>query len=261
LFEPVSPLDPGPVAAVDGSHAVLVDNGAVWVAAVRAAATPWPGAPRAEVPVRLVAAAAADGPDQVARAYEAAGLLAPTVRNAEAWAEAHRALAELDAAHAALDALPTGGLLLMDGALHQLPRGPQQAADRLLAQAGTRGVRVLGVAKRSGLLDPADPALAAAPRSAWRLRLADGIHACRLHGAAPHVFRVDGDAADLGRLLPLSRDAVYAGYPYPLALAHNRVAIAQAHARELAAALDARLRSAGALRAIADFHEVLDRNT
>src|SRR5687768_11619612 len=32
-----------PVLAVDGSHAVLADNGAVWVVAHRASALAWPG--------------------------------------------------------------------------------------------------------------------------------------------------------------------------------------------------------------------------
>jgi hypothetical protein len=257
--EPIAPCEPGAVAAVDGSSAVLVDNGTVWAVAVRAAAVHWPGADRAEVPVLFHAALASEGADQAARAYAAAGLEAPRVHGAEGYAEAYRTLAELDTARAAIDALPPGGLLLVDGALHQLPRHAQAVADRILALAAARQVAVLGVAKRSGLVPPGLDG----PRSPWRVPLAQGIQVCRLHGASRHRFRIDGDAGALGRLLPLSRDAVYAGYPYPLALAHNRVAITEAHARELGASLEARLRRAGgaaAARLVVDFHAVLDGN-
>ena len=136
------------MAAVDGSHALLVDNGAVWVAAVRAAAVQWPGPP-VDVPMSVHATLAEQAQQGVDAAYHERGLDPPPVRSADGWVEALRALAESDAADAALRALPEGSLLLLDGALERLPKAPAQLVDRLLEQAARRGIALVGVAKRS----------------------------------------------------------------------------------------------------------------
>ena len=89
-------------------------------------------------------------------------------------------------------------------------------------------------------------------------------HVAQLHPRAAHAFRVDvTEEAALADLLPLSRDAVYTGYPYPLALAHNAVAISQRQTRNLLARLGDEVRKQGgegAWELLADFHAILDSN-
>ncbi|HET6398214.1 MAG TPA: hypothetical protein VFH47_01510, partial [Candidatus Thermoplasmatota archaeon] len=123
---------PCPAVAVDGSHAVLHDNGRLWVVAYRAAAVPSAG--RLPTVQPEVAVAASD--EAAAIVALAWGDGAPErVRTAESFAEALCAAAECRAALAAMQpadppALPTRGarpLLLVDGALH----GLAPPADRL----------------------------------------------------------------------------------------------------------------------------------
>lgn len=260
------------VAAVDGSHAVLVDNGAVWVIAIRATAVHWPGTPL-DVPMEVTAA----GPDEAARildqAYARHGLEAPQVHGAEGFAEALRRLREFEAVLEGMDAMPPGGLMLIDGALERLPKHATDLVERILEGAARRRVDVAAVAKKSRLDQdgiPLVPALRAAARKGspptWSVPVAGHsmAHVALLHPRAQHAFRVDAtDEAILGDLLPLSRDAVYTGYPYPLALAHNAVAISRAQARNLLARLGDEVRRQGGESAwdlMVDFHDVLDSN-
>ncbi|HEX2065811.1 MAG TPA: hypothetical protein VHI93_03265, partial [Candidatus Thermoplasmatota archaeon] len=199
-------------------------------------------------------------------AYLAHGLDPPRAATATAWAEAWRALREFEAAQRAIANAPPGGMVLLDGALRGLPAGPQGMADHLAALAEGHGVHLLGVAKRSALdRDGASvPHLhATGPAGPWRVEVAPGVHVAKLHSRAPHAFRIDAaEPGLLGALLPLSRDAAYPGYPYPLAVAHNRVALTAGAVVDLKGRLAAAARSAGgaaAARLLADFHEVLDR--
>ena len=264
--------EPTPVVAVDGSHAVLVDNGAAWVVAHRVAAVAWPaasgapgpGSPRAPrvAPVPVVTATA---PADVAR--HLGDLPGPLPRGADAFAAALRARAEADALLSAIEAAPAGALVLADGALRGLPDEAQSAADAARAAARRRGVALVGVAKRSGL-ERGGVALApllhaAGPPGAWAVPVDDGVWVARLHAGAAQAFRVDADhLADVARLVPLARDAAYLGYPYPLAKAHNAVALTAAEVGELKAGLERALRrtGGGALATARDFHDVLDRN-
>ncbi|MEA3202871.1 MAG: NurA domain [Thermoplasmata archaeon] len=261
-FIPLGSAQPGPVAAVDGSHAVLADTGAVWVVATRAAAIRWPG-PQAEVQPELHAAPVDEAQDQASAAYIAQGLDPPRVATAVAWAEAWRALRELAAARHAIATAPPGSLVLVDGALTGLPPGPQQMADQLRALATGHGIQLVGVAKRSALHDVAS-LHAAGPSGPWRVEVEPGVHVAKLHSLAPHAFRVDAqDPAAIDALVPLARDAVYVGYPYPLAVAHNQVALTGGAVAELKARLAMAARAEGgpaAVRLLADFHETLDRN-
>ncbi|MFO1535583.1 MAG: DNA double-strand break repair nuclease NurA [Thermoplasmatota archaeon] len=267
VFHPLAAQEPGPVAAVDGSHAVLVDNGSVWVVATRAAAVVWPG-PTREAEPELHAAKAQDAQDAVSAAYLSFGLEPPRTATATAWAEAWRALRELEACQRAIATAPPGGLVLLDGALSGLPPGPQEMADRLRKAAEGHGVRLVGVAKRSALerggLALVPHLHATGPAGPWRVEAEPGVHVAKLHSQAPHAFRVDAqDLAWLGALLPLCRDAVYVGYPYPLAVAHNRAALTGGVVAELKARLALAARAEGGVAAahlLADFHEVLDRN-
>jgi hypothetical protein len=263
-FRALAPLEPGPVAAVDGSHAVVADTGAAWVAAVRAQAVAWPARPAPPAPLRLHATVAAEAQGQLDAAYGAVGAEAPRASSASAWAEALRALAEHEAALAAATGLPAGGLLLLDGAATGLPPGPQALADAVVERAAARGVTVLGVAKRSGVADAAGPVVARlarlGPASCWLAEPAPGLRVARLHARSRHAFRVDGPAEAVGRLLPLCRDAVYLGYPWPLARAHNEVAVTAREAMAAREAVAAEAARQGWPGLLADFHEVLDLN-
>jgi len=266
-FEPLQPSEPGPVVAVDGSHAVLVDNGSTWVVAYRATAVAWPGPAPLPVEPEVVGATPEEAQGLLDRAYAAWGLEPPRVAGADSFAAALRALAEAQAAVQAAGSLPRGGLLLVDGALLGLPPAAQALADRILNAGRLHGVRVVGIAKRSGISRDGTalvPALSRlGPAGAWAVEVEPGVFVARLHPSSPFAFRVDGSRADLGRLLPLSRDAVYVGYPYPLAVAHNAVALTAGTVSDLKERLRtaaARLGGAEAVARLADFHETLDRN-
>lgn len=255
---------PGAVAAVDGSHAVLVDNGPVWVVATRAMALHWPGAalPR---PPRIHATLASEAAGDLERAYAVHGLEAPRISGADGYATALRDLDEMAAAKDAARALGPGGLLLLDGAMQDLPAVPQAMAERILEAAARHGCEVAAVSKRSSRSEdgvPLVPAIARAgraslPGQAWHTEVGAG-HVALLHPRASHAFRIDVTADVWGRLAGLADDAVYIGYPYPLAKVHNAVTITARHARSLQERL---VREAGpAARVLADFHHVLDRN-
>src|SRR5688572_9315563 len=80
----VAPKPPRCIA-VDGSSAVLVDNGAAWVVAVRAVAVAWPGPARPEPAPQVVATLPAEAQAAVDAAYAKAGLESPAVRSADAF--------------------------------------------------------------------------------------------------------------------------------------------------------------------------------
>lgn len=256
----IEPRDPPPCAAVDGSHAVVIDTGAVWVVATRAAIAT---EQRADPPLRIHATLAIDAQDDIDRRFAERGLTPPPVRGADAYATALRSLEELDAATQAVRDLPEGGLLLIDGAITGLPAAAQEIADRILDRATARGIHLVGVSKRSGLADEDGPLLPRLRRSAGPVdrpvstRL-PGCFGAILHPGATHAFRIDGEQSCLPWLAAMSRDAVYIGYPYPLAKAHNAATITHAECRRIRERL---VRDAGPHAwALDDFHAVLDRN-
>lgn len=275
-FRPIPPTadagaaTPPPCVAVDGSSAVLVDNGSAWVVAVRALAIQHPGPPQPEPQPEVVATLPAEAQALVDARYAGRGLPEPAVRSADALADALRSLAEHEAALAAVSGMAAGSLLLVDGSLVGLPPVPAALAAQLAEACRAKGVRLAAVAKRSGLERgsmPLIPALAAqaAARGVhgpWSVEAEPGVHVAKLHGSAQHAFRIDGDATLLPLLAAMSRDAVYTGYPYALAVAHNAVALTGAHVRELRGRLDLELRrrGAGTSEVIRDFHAVLDAN-
>ncbi|MGB1585674.1 MAG: DNA double-strand break repair nuclease NurA [Thermoplasmatota archaeon] len=261
------------VAAVDGSHAVLVDNGAMWVVAVRATAVHWPGQPQ-DVSVEVTAVGPEDADAWLDGQYSRHGLEAPKVRGAEGFAEAVRRLREFEATLQGLEPMPAGALMLIDGALERLPRHATDLMDRILEAAQRRGIRVAAVAKKSRLDADGVPLVMSLKALAkqecnhptWAVPVPghNMAHIAMLHGQANHAFRVDVTDPDiLHDLLPLCRDAVYTGYPYPLALAHNAVAISHAQARNLLDRLGDEVRAQGGEAAwslLGDFHDILDRN-
>ncbi len=239
------------VVAVDGSHAVLVDNGIVWSVAVRAAALAWPG-PRIDPVPHVTTVLANDAEGHLESEYQKRGLDAPRAGTAEAFAEALRALAEADAARAPKDAL-----LLLDGAIEGVP--PKAAA---VWAPVLESRAVLAVSKRSALGDAWVPAYhALGPEGPW---IADvpgmEAHIVKLHARAPFAYRVDGPEEHVEALVPLARDAAYLGYPYPLAKVHHCVAITADIRAQLRERLLAGLRKkVGAkVRLLDDPHAMLD---
>lgn len=262
-FVPLVSKQLAKVAAVDGSNATLVDNGAAWVVAVRADYVLWPGHP-IEKQADIYAAAPEDARDAVAVRYEAHGLPVPNVLSCEQFAEAHRDISEMEAALAALKQLPD--VLLLDGALEHVAKSAQPIADHIKIRAIEAGISVVGVSKRSRLHDGGLPLVTALmqedPGGIWSVAVPDYSDTviAKLHARAPHAFRIDGNPDALVRM---ARDAVYLGYPYPLALAHNHVCITGTEAHQLRAQMVNEVRAkAGptAYKLLEDFHETLDRN-
>lgn len=264
VFDTLQATEAARAVAIDGSSAVIADTGAVWVVAHRAQAVSWPGAPTLQPPVEVTAASPDAATELVARRFADNGLERPRIHGAEGMVEALRDLAEM---RAAVRAIRDGATFVyVDGALEDLPPGPQAMADRVKEAAGDR-CTLVGVAKRSRLASDHGamlPSLSAAgPAGAWSVSLSARTHVARLHARAEHVFRIDAPAEALPAVAGHARDAVYLGYPYPLALAHNTVCITGDEVARIRAALAERLAAEGApgaLGLLEDFHEVLDRN-
>ena len=285
-----APLAPGPppvlIAAVDGSSRTLLDGGTFVVVALRAGRVVVRDAEEVlerEAPLEVRLLEADTFADEWSECYrEATGRLPseqpPDLQAALEWL---RELAETEAALAALEALAIAGapgsLLLLDGALTS-PHAPACDALRLvLDRADAAGVTVAAVAKRSSLTRDGAPVLPAlmrdSPDGCWRTALdCDCLGksgAVRLNPASEWAFRLDVAGGDYGTvaasLVALARDAVYPGYPWPLAQAHNLVLIDG----DLTDALRQALQGAALEQGLApgawdvlfsDYHEVLDRS-
>lgn len=288
-------LAPGPppvlIAAVDGSSRTLLDGGAFVVVALRAGRVVVRDAEEVlerEAPLEVRLLEADTFADEWSERYrEATGRLPaeqpPDLQAALEWL---RELAETEAALAALEVLAIAGapesgapgsLLLLDGALTS-PHAPARDALRLvLDRADAAGVTVAAVAKRSSLARDGAPVLPAlmrdSPDGCWRAPLdCDSLGksgAVRLNPASEWAFRLDVAGGDYGAvaasLVALARDAVYPGYPWPLAQAHNLVIIDG----DLTDALRQALQGAALEQGLApgawdvlfsDYHEVLDRS-
>ncbi len=279
-------MPPALVAAVDGSSRMLLDGGAFAVVALRAGRVVVRDAEEVlerEAPLEVRLLEADTFADEWSECYrEATGRLPseqpPDLQAALEWL---RELAETEAALAALEALAIAGapgsLLLLDGALTS-PHAPARDALRLvLDRADAAGVTVAAVAKRSSLARDGAPVLPAlmrdSPDGCWRTALdCDSLGksgAVRLNPASEWAFRLDVAGGDYGTvaasLVALARDAVYPGYPWPLAQAHNLVLIDG----DLTDALRQALQGAALEQGLApgawdvlfsDYHEVLDRS-
>ena len=279
-------VPPALVAAVDGSSRMLLDGGAFAVVALRAGRVVVRDAEEVlerEAPLEVRLLEADTFADEWSERYrETTGRLPseqpPDLQAALEWL---RELAETEAALAALEALAIAGapgsLLLLDGALTS-PHAPARDALRLvLDRADAAGVTVAAVAKRSSLARDGAPVLPAlmrdSPDGCWRTALdCDSLGksgAVRLNPASEWAFRLDVAGGDYGTvaasLVALARDAVYPGYPWPLAQAHNLVLIDG----DLTDALRQALQGAALEQGLApgawdvlfsDYHEVLDRS-
>lgn len=263
------------LGAVDGGSAMVLEGDGLAVGAVRASALAW----RAHAPWREEAAALEVrllDEDLAAEVAEALPGLAPPEGPA-ALLERWRNARELAAALRLARTLGEGDVLALDGALARRD-WPLSCTEELRAACGPRGVRLTGLCKSSGALLDGRPALLAATRAArgtpepWLAPLPrdrDAVrHAVRfVRGARTFALETwpGEDAEDVAaRLAPWTRDAGYAGYPYVLALAHNRCALDEGLVEDLGQALRGLAARRGVNHeawedAFGDFHDVLDR--
>ncbi|HWG92135.1 MAG TPA: hypothetical protein VNZ52_14895 [Candidatus Thermoplasmatota archaeon] len=278
-------------AAVDGSSAKLLDGGSFLVAAYRAAAVlappgatpqPLPGVTRVRVLHEETATRT------VEEVLAALGYAAPLGQRLtpEAALDALRSLEELATARALVPQLEAGALLLLDGAVAcRPPTLPQALVEAFLQEAADRGVTVAGLCKSTSMTLGGVPALAHLRRRAYRecphptwavplprtqRTLLAHPWAVRLSPAARHVFRVDVTPHASDALPVIAQVAAacthpgYAGYPYPLALAHNAAALDERTQEDLTHTVARVARDAGVDEdaweaAFHDYHEDLER--
>jgi hypothetical protein len=288
-FAPLAPGEaPALVAAVDGSSRTLLDGGAFAVVALRAGRVVVRDGAVAEreAPLEVRLLEAGTFADEWSERYRRVTGRLPAEQPADLqaaleWlrelAETEAALAALEALVAVLEASADDALLLLDGALTS-PHAPARDALRLvLDRADAAGVTVAAVAKRSALARDGAPLLPAlmrdSPDGCWRAPLdCDSLGtpgAVRLNPASEWAFRLDVAGGDYGAvaasLAGLARDAVYPGYPWPLAQAHNLVIIDGDLTESLRQALQGAALEQGLAPGawdvlFSDYHEVLDRS-
>ncbi len=200
------------------------------------------GHPIESPPVHVHAVAAADAPTALAERFEPLHIDAPHAATVTDFANTLCTLHEYHAARTAIDRVPAGGLVLLDGALHDLPH-PARDLVRLLQEAADhRSVHLVGVARSSGLQTDGRPLVPALrlqgierlPGTTWSCTLQTGLHVCLLEPRAERAYRIDTLHPEaLARLVPLSRDQNHRGYPYPLAQVRRTVALDDAHLEQL----------------------------
>lgn len=274
--EPFEPLEGGwALGAVDGGSAVVLEGHGLAVGAVRVAALAWRSRVSwlerpAPLELRLLDEDLALDLDE-----RLPGL--PQARGPEHLAERLRCLREWEASMALAGELGQGDVLALDGSLAQR-EGPASLQGRLAEACRRRGVHLAGFCKSTTTTVRGSPLPLAASRSArgvpepW-LAVIPGLgpaRACAVRFlAGARVFKVELPPGEepsevLGKLAPWTRDAGYPGYPYPLALAHNRCALDEALVEDLAHALRGLALKQGAAPGawedvFGDFHDVLDR--
>jgi hypothetical protein len=270
-IEAVPPEPPRGLGAVDGGCALLLEGGGMAVGAVRAHALLWRAHARvreweAPLAVRLL-------DDDLAADVERVLPGLPAARGPAELLERWRALREWELARDLAALLAPGDLLALDGPLAQQV-WPAGAEGQLARACAMRGAGLVGVCKRASASAHGAPALLAAARAArgtpepWVARLAPGRVAARL-APGGRVFRIDvapgtDPAQAVGQLAAWSTDAGWLGYPYPLALAHNRCAFDEGLARDLTEGLRGAAHALGVEtgawdEVFGDFHDVLDR--
>jgi len=248
--------DQGRICAVDGGSAVLFDGGSFTIAAARAGSVLYDGTESisedvSSVAIRLFGSSDIDSDG---------GFIEPI----SSWRAGMEEAASIDA----IGKLGEGDVLAVDGAL--VGAGAGSRTERLLTAAGAKGVRVVGVSKKTRLVHDGRPAVMNAMLSAdaggvarpWHVPLMtrSGVTTsiAMLHPVSTFAFRIDHTGPEaLGVLAASSGDPVYPGYPYPLARVHNVVAIHTPASRGLRSMLADRCRE---LDGLEEFHEVLDRN-
>jgi len=278
-------------AAVDGGSAIVMDCGSFIVGAITAGHVLFDGrkATAHVQPLRLLPVSQIDKPCVYDEIFKEALSVAPpdAPESLESLIGRARNLAEWLDAERAIDSLPKGSLLLIDGSLWAGTPGIRPLVARVADAAQKQGICLAGVSKQSKLYTgyrPLVPALARLGRrelgeACWAYPVDLKEYADRqfgetfvthLHPMAEFAFRIDiRKTSDIScqdaleSLVALSDDPGYLGYPYPLARVHNEVALGGELCAELEVALKRAISAEGGeLGAVEeygrDFHKVLD---
>jgi hypothetical protein len=293
-LEPIEPLDPGTVWAVDGGSCVVADARSFQVAAVRAARVRFAGrgTELVESPPLEVVAVSRDRLHAAARdaLAELLGAEPEQVPDLPRPVDALREWGEWrDVLRTIREAAP-GDLVLVDGSLHGGPLVPPAVVRRAHDEAVARGVSLAGVVKASTLYWGRHAPLVALLKrrgdrelgaARWSARISTApvfgrlyvgeIFVAHLAPTAARAFRVDvargpGEPAEvLGRLAGLSGDPAFVGYPYPLARAHQAARVTGYAVADVRRAFADALSREGMAdddveSLFQDFHEVLNRS-
>lgn len=288
----VRPLDalaaPPQCWAVDGGQALVADARCLQVVATRAARTLWEGRTctleeQGEVKVHLLSGQG--GGPEGRRALSEAG--APVAPESPVDLNLLRDWAEWELVRRCVEESAAGAVVLVDGDLQPDWRVPAHWLAALLANAGERGVNLVGLTKHSSLSRGGAPLVgqleleaerSLGPRSRWWLPVARRrgevgpgllVAVARLDPDARFAFRFDlpadvPPATVLGQLCALSDDAGFPGYPYPLSVADRLAAFSGWARHEAWTELDSALSLAGVPaevkdRAFADRHNFMER--
>ncbi len=186
---------------------------------------------------------------------------------------------EIKTALGAMDRLGEGDLLLVDGSLRTDIPHPREALSLLVERARERGINLVGVSKTTSLHINGISLLqvvgmagfdAGMERWAYEVDVEDShqfgrVFIVRLHPNAVSPFRVDvvGDVdMVLGVIAGLSEDSSLLGYPYPLAMVHNRVAVKKDLCDTARMVFESVLPTISGgdrwMRVFTDFHRILD---
>jgi NurA domain len=292
-LEPLSPVEPGTVWAVDGGSCTVADGRSFQVAAFRAARVRFEDGRTVDVerPQLDVRAVAPEEMARLARATltELCGSEPERLPELPRPVDALREWAEWGAVGRTIREASPGDLVLVDGSLHGGPLVPQQIVHRVHEEAVARGVSLAGVVKASTLYWGRNAPLVTllkrrgdreAGPSRWAARISTDpvfgrlyvgdIFVAHLAPTATHAFRVDVARGPvpalevLGRLAGLADDPAFVGYPYPLARAHQAARVTGYDVvdvrRGFREALSRRGMAEGDVELLfQDFHEVLNR--
>ena len=286
--------DPGRVWAIDGGSCLVADGRAFQVAAFRAARVRFEHAHTSlvESPALELRAVSAHVVNRLAREAlrELLGHDPDSIPDLPRPVDALREWGEWRQVLRTLDEAEPGDLVLVDGSLHGGPLVPADVVRRAHALALERGVSLAGVVKASTLYWGRNAPLVTllkrrgdreAGPATWAMRISTDPTFARLYvgeifvahmaPTAPYAFRVDvarGPADPdevLGRLVGLSSDPAFVGYPYPLARAHQAARVTGYAVADIRRAFRGALSRHGLSEddvevLFQDFHEVLNRS-
>jgi hypothetical protein len=290
----VTARDPGRVWAVDGGSCLVADGRAFQVAAFRAARVRFEhGQTRlVEAPALDLRAVSRSLVNELAQEAlrELLGHDPETIPDLPRPVDALREWGEWRQVLRTLGEADPGDLVLVDGSLHGGPLVPADVVRRAHTLAVNRDVSLAGVVKASTLYWGRNAPLVTllkrrgdreAGHATWAMRISTDPTFARLYvgeifvahmaPTAPYAFRVDvarGPAEPeevLGRLVALSSDPAFVGYPYPLARAHQAARVTGYAVADIRRAFRGALSRHGLSEddvevLFQDFHEVLNRS-
>ncbi len=261
----IGPGAAGTVSAVDGSNAMVLDGGSVAIAAIRAARTTFAAnerVGRAATPLMLVTIGPghrnADFDELYRECFGALPHKGLDNADPERASAVLRDTLEYWVAQQTAAGLPSGSLLLLDGALRVSSQNHEPVLAGIVKTAAERGVLLAAVAKRTratwGGGHPLLPALAglvaeygiAAPwwtridphlidHTEYRQGRHGEIFVASLHNTVSRPLKMElpkgtddrTAAATMQALCACAGDGRIPGYPYPLLDAHRAVAITE----------------------------------